>query len=412
MINYFYDSYTILNKVYSDKTFLKQAISSTIIEEKNRSLTIKTVYGVLDKDIELSYYISALTDKTPKLAIRTILKISMYAINYLNKAPYAVIDNAVELTKKLGKKGASGFVNAFLRKFSTIKIELPKDKISYLSVKYSYPEFAVKNLIKDYGEDVAKSIMSFENEGSYLSFFNADGEEYLLNRKVNYTKTVFDNLFYVKNFTMDDGFYNGVYTYQNIGSYAICDITPSGDKLLDVCAAPGGKSINLSRKFNQVISYDVHPHRVELIKQYANRMKVENVTAFTGDSTVFIPEYENAFDVVLCDSPCSGFGVVHENPDMKLNREYDDVKNINALQLSILKNVCRYVKKGGYLVYSTCSVFSCENQAIIDKFLLENKDFCVEDINSKLANIKVKNGLQFLPHFSGGGFFVCKLKKI
>ena len=140
MINWFYDCYTVLNKVYSDKSFFKQALANTPIEEKNRALTVKTCYGVLDKDIELSYYISALTDKTPKLAIRTILKISMYAINYLNKAPYAVIDNAVEITKKLGKKGASGFVNAFLRKFSTIKIELPKDKISYLSVKYSYPE--------------------------------------------------------------------------------------------------------------------------------------------------------------------------------------------------------------------------------------------------------------------------------
>lgn len=412
MINYFYDSYTILNKVYSDKMFLKQAISSTIIEEKNRSLTIKTVYGVLDKDIELSYYISSLADKNPKLVIRTILKISMYAIKYLNKAPYAVIDNAVELTKKLGKKGASGFVNAFLRRFSTTKIDLPKDKISYLSVKYSYPTFAIKNLIKDYGEDVAINVMSYENEGSYLSFFNIDGEEYLKERKVNYTKTVFDGLIYVKNFTMDDGFYKGLYTYQNIGSYAICDITPRGDKLLDVCAAPGGKSINLSRKFNQVISYDVHPHRVELIKQYAQRMKVENVTANVGDSTVFIKEHENAFDVVLCDSPCSGFGVVSENPDMKLNREFDDVKNINDLQLSILKNVSRYVKKGGYLVYSTCSVFSCENQGIIDKFLVDNNEFCVEEVDSKLPHLKVKNGLQFLPHISGGGFFVCKLKKI
>ena len=117
MINYFYDCYQILNKVYSDKAFVKQAINDTFIEEKNRALTVKTVYGVLEKDIELSYYLKALTEKTPKLAIRTILKISMYAIKYLNKKVYAVTENAVELTKKLGKKGASGFVNAFLRKF-------------------------------------------------------------------------------------------------------------------------------------------------------------------------------------------------------------------------------------------------------------------------------------------------------
>jgi len=113
MVNYFYDCYTILNKVYSEKAFIKQAISSTFIEEKNRPLIIKTCYGVLDKDIELSYYLSKLVDKNPKLVIRTILKISMYAIKYLGKKEYAVTKNAVELTKKLGKGGASGFVNAF-----------------------------------------------------------------------------------------------------------------------------------------------------------------------------------------------------------------------------------------------------------------------------------------------------------
>ena len=127
MINCFYDCYQILNKVYSDKAFIKQAINSTFIEEKNRSLTIKTCYGVLDKDIELSYYIKKLTEKNPKLVIRTILKIAMYSIKYLQKKPYAVTENAVELTKKLGKKGASGFVNAILRKFATSKIDFPKE---------------------------------------------------------------------------------------------------------------------------------------------------------------------------------------------------------------------------------------------------------------------------------------------
>ena len=147
MVNYFYDCYAILTKVYSEKSFIKQAISSTFIEEKNRALTIKTCYGVLDKDIELSYYLSALAEKSPKLAIRTVLKISMYAIKYLGKKEYAVTKNAVELVKKMGKGGTAGFVNAFLRKFINTEIKLPTDKIKYLSVKYSYPEFAVKKLV-------------------------------------------------------------------------------------------------------------------------------------------------------------------------------------------------------------------------------------------------------------------------
>ena len=170
MVNYFYDCYNILNKVYSEKTFFKQAISSTFIEEKNRALTIKTCYGVLDKDIELSYYISFLAQKSPKLVIRTILKISMYAIKYLGKKEYAVTKNAVELTKKLGKGGMSGFVNAFLRKFIATKIDFPKDDVERLSIKYSYPSFAVKELVKQFGLERTEKIISAENGGNVFVF--------------------------------------------------------------------------------------------------------------------------------------------------------------------------------------------------------------------------------------------------
>ena len=161
MINWFYDCYQILNKVYGEGAFIKQAISSTFIEEKNRALTVKTCYGVLDKDIELSYYLKYLAPKTPKLAIRTILKVAFYALKYLNKKPYAVTENAVELTKKLGKAGAGGFVNATLRKFIKTEFILPTDLAENLSIKYSYPLFAVKELLEFYGKEKTEKIMMF-----------------------------------------------------------------------------------------------------------------------------------------------------------------------------------------------------------------------------------------------------------
>ncbi len=409
MIDYFYDAYLILNKVYSEKTFIKQAISSTPIEEKYRSATVKTVYGVLDKDIELSYYIKKLSSKNPKLVIRTLLKISMYSISYLKKAPYAVIDSAVELTKKLGKGGMSGFVNAVLRKFATTKIDLPQSTIEYLSVKYSYPEFAVKRLIKDYGLDVTEKIMSHEDDTTYVAFWGENGENYFKALKIDYSKTVFEKLFAVKNFVRNDGFDKGEYTFQNIGSYAICDLILSGGSLIDVCSAPGGKSVNLSRKFSQVTALELHPHRVELIKQYATRMHVNNVTAIQHDSTTVIDEFIDKYDACLCDVPCSGFGVLTDNPDIKLNREEISIEELNKIQLSILKSSSKYVKKGGYLYYSTCSIFKDENQKIIDKFLSENKNFYQDEIVSKLQGVYDGKGLQFLPHISGGGFFVAKL---
>ena len=412
MINYFYDCYSILNKVYSEKSFIKQAISSTFIEEKNRALTVKTCYGVLDKDIELSYYLSKLTEKSPKLVIRTILKISMYAIKYLEKKEYAVTKNAVELTKKLGKGGAAGFVNAFLRKFINTKIDLPTDEVKYLSVKYSYPEFAVSQLIKSYGKTRVESIISADNQTTCLSFYGVDGEKYLTDLGVDFEKTVFDNVYVAKNFIRNEDYDKGIYTYQALGSVAICDIVEPCEKLLDCCAAPGGKSVNLSRKCSSVLSWDIHPHRVELINAYKTRMNVENIVAEVNDSKCYNPQLLESFDAVLCDAPCSGLGVMNDNPDIKLNRIEEDVKSLNVEQLSILKNVSKYVKKGGYLYYSTCSVLDSENIDIVKAFLSQVSGYTLCEIDSKLPHEKRFNAINFLPDISGGlGFFIAKLKR-
>lgn len=413
MVNYFYDCYSILNKVYSEKSFIKQAINSTFIEEKNRALTIKTCYGVLDKDIELSYYITSLTEKSPKLVIRTILKISMYAIKYLQKKEYAVTKSAVELTKKLGKAGASGFVNAFLRKFIATEIPLPKDEEEYLSVKYSYPLFAVKELVKTYGKQRTESIISAENLSTTLCFYQTNGEEYLNGLGVEFSKTPFDNVYNVKNFVRNSDYDSGVYTYQALGSVAICDVVDPCENLLDCCSAPGGKSVRLSYKCASVTSWDIHEHRVELIKQYASRMKRENVVPSIKDSKEFDEQYLDKFDAVLCDAPCSGLGVLNDNPDIKLNRTLDDVKSLNREQLSILKTVSKYVKVGGYLYYSTCSVLPKENEGIINAFMSDIKGFELCEIDSKLQHESKIGQISFLPDISGGlGFFVAKLKRV
>lgn len=413
MINYFYDCYCILNKVYSDKTYLKQAITNSIIEEKNRALTIKTVYGVLERDIELSYYIKSLTEKSPKLAVRTILKISMYAIKYLGKKPYAVTENAVELTKKLGKKGASGFVNAFLRNFLRQEVKFPTDETEYLSVKYSYPSFAIKRLINDFGKERTEKIISANAPETCVVFYDIDGENYLKEKGVSYQKTPYENVFFVKNFVRDEGFDKGLYTFQSIGSVAICEGVEPCEKLLDCCSAPGGKSIRLSYKCKEVVATELHEHRVELIRSYARRMNRENVLIYNADATEFNVNFNESFDAVLCDVPCSGLGVVGDNPDIKLNREESSILELNDTQLKILNNACKYVKKGGYLYYSTCSVLKCENIEIINKFLKENHDFIIEPASSKLGCTEMNGTLAFLPDVSCGvGFYFAKLKRV
>ncbi len=413
MVNYFYDCYQILNKVYSEKTFIKQAISSTFIEEKNRALTIKTCYGVIEKDIELSYYLSQLTEKSPKLVIRTILKISMYAIKYLQKKEYAVTKNAVELVKKLGKGGTAGFVNAFLRKFVKTEFAMPKDDLERLSIEYSYPLFAIKEHVNDFGLQKTRAIISSTNTKTCLSFYDEDGKDYLKKLGIEFEETPFDNVYLAKNFIRNADYDLGKYTYQALGSVAICDLVDPCDSLLDCCAAPGGKSIRLSKKVDMITSWDIHEHRVALIEDYKERMHVENIIAEVKDAKVFDERFKESFSAVLCDAPCSGIGVLNDNPDIKLNREENNIKELNIEQLSILKTVSRYVKIGGYLYYSTCSIFNRENIEIIDAFMSDIKGFEICKINSKLQHLDVNGTNLFLPDISGGlGFYVAKLKRV
>ncbi len=413
MINVFYDSYRILFLVYSDGAFLKQAMSDVFIEEKNRAHTTKICYGVLDRDTEFEYVFSRLCDKRPKQAVRIILKIAMYSIKYLKTAPYAVVDAAVELIKKLGKGGTAGFVNAFLRKYVSYEIEEPADETMKLSVKYSYPVFAVKRLCADYGKETAEKIMGADSEMTTVRFDSSVcGEEYLGNKRFAYEKTPFFNTFFVKGFKRDADFDKGVYTFQSVGSAAICDMVEGGKTLLDACAAPGGKSVNLADKFDSVTSFELHEHRTELIRDYARRMNKTNITAVNKDSSVYDEEYSEKFDSVLCDVPCSGYGVVKDNPDIKLRRTEEDVEKISATQSKILETCSHYVKKGGYLYYSTCSVFKSENEGVCMEFLRKHPEFAECGTKPELDCLKMKVGVAFLPHISfGAGFYFCKFKK-
>ena len=185
-----------------------------------------------------------------------------------------------------------------------------------------------------------------------------------------------------------------------------------GETILDLCAAPGGKSVLLAKKCGQVTSFELHEHRVELIRQYKERMGVKNVTELQKDSAVFDAAYEEKFDAVLCDAPCSGYGTVSENPDIKLFRKKEDFAALAKAQKSILSTVSRYVKKGGALYYSTCSLFACENDKTVEEFLKAHPNFKVEGLESPLSHDKKKYGLQFLPDAAyGAGFYVCKLIK-
>ena len=403
-----YDPFQILTKVYSDGAFVKQAIADTYIEELNRARTVKIVYGVLEKDAYLNFCIRYYAEKAPKLAVRTILKIALYMLIYMDKKRYFVTDCAVELCKKLGKSGVSGFVNAFLRKFDKASVDaaIPQGEDGE-AIRLSYPLFAYKMLKKEYGKR-AEKIASATSSGLCVRF-KKNAKEYESAERLS---TPFENAYIYPKFVRDDGYDKGEYTFQSVGSIAICDVVEPCENMLDACAAPGGKSVLLSDKCKRVTAFELHAHRVELIRQYKERMGAKNVTELQKDSSIFDPAYEEAFDGVLCDTPCSGFGTVTENPDIKLLKKEEDFLSLGKAQRAILSTCSKYVKKGGALYYSTCSVFQRENDEVVEEFLRTHTEFFVEKIDSLLAHEKKKYGLQFLPDEAfGAGFYVAKMRK-
>ena len=263
-------------------------------------------------------------------------------------------------------------------------------------------------LKKEYG-DRAKEIAFAKTKGVSVRF--EKGEEKYLSKP--HIDTPFKGNYLFENFVRDEGYDEGEYTFQSVGSIAICDVVSPCESLLDCCAAPGGKSVLLAKKCGQVTSFELHEHRVELIRQYKARMGVENITEMQKDSAVFDKEYEEKFDAVLCDAPCSGYGTISENPDIKLFRKEEDFSSLRKAQIGILNACCQYVKKGGCLYYSTCSILERENDGVVGSFLKAHPEFSVESIDSPLSHEKKKFGLQFLPDTSfGAGFYVCKLKRV
>ena len=396
------DPYLVLAKVYSEGAYLKQALSSVPVEPANRPRTSKICYGVLEKDVYLNHIIGANCTKQPKSAIKLVIKIALYMLEFMGKHDYMVADCAVELVKKLGKGGAAGFVNAFLRSYKIPP--LPSGADERLSVSASAPLWLAKKIRRSYKGE-AEAILSAPSLGVCVRF-EKNEEEYLSGEHI---KTPFEKVYIFKNFVRDIGYDVSEYTFQSVGSVAICSVISPCERLLDACAAPGGKSVLLAKKCAFVTSQELHPHRAELIRSYAKRMGAENVCPVVGDASVFNEEWNGAFDAVLCDVPCSGSGVINENPDIKLFRKEEDIASLCEIQQKILANCSRYVKQGGALYYSTCSVLPEENDSAVYNFLQANPQFELEIPCCTLPSRRTKFGLQFLPHISmGAGFFVTK----
>lgn len=443
-------SYNLLKKVYFDEGYssieLNKLINAKKQEKVNFALITKIVYGVLEKDISLEYIVSKFVKKASEPKIMLILKMATYISRFTNSIPnYAIVNECVELAKK-ENKNAGGFVNATLKNILNNKVLLPnkgENLEEYLSIKYSYPVWIIKELLKSNPTKFIEEYLSkelttlthirvvntnFEN----IKYFNKNGnisdgfkkivdnfENDLKQNNVEYSKTSLPFTFYVDYSSLKNlPLFEGRYVVQGIPSIitSINVGVENNDNVLDCTGAPGGKSVLIAElsPTSQITCCDIHEHRVELIKAYATKQNIKNIIPLTQDATKFNKDFNENFDRVLCDVPCSGIGVVNKKPDILLNRTLNDVKTLSGVQFSILSNNAKYVKIGGTLVYSTCSILEKENEEVVRKFLLQNKNFELEPIET--FGISVKNNenmYTFFPNISETeGFFIAKLKRI
>ena len=387
-----------------------------VSDERDRAYVSRLFYGVLDKSVQLDYILSKLTKKRPKPIVSIVIKTGIYMLRYMDEPSYAVVNTQTELIKKLGKRELAGFVNAVLRASENVKLPISSaNKAFELSVNYSAPEWMTKKLIEEYGYDFTRD---------FLAAKLTDKTHVRVNEN-EITKAAFGLLapsadespcgFFVS-FGDLKKINPSLYVVQSLASALAVECYAEGiargAKTLDLCAAPGGKAAYLSSlKGADVTACDIHPHRVELIKSYAKRAGVK-IKALQNDATVFSPAFEKAFDLVVCDVPCSGAGVIKSKPDVMLNRKVEDIATLSELQYKIISTAGRYVKHGGTLCYSTCTVFKEENEYVADKFLAENLDF--EKVPAGCDKVKADDDgyVRLYPHKNGcDGFFVAKFRR-
>ncbi len=416
---------------------LSSLINDGGLNEKEKAFTAKIFYGSIEKKITLNYILQKFITKPLKKLDKEVLAImqsGLYQIIYMDSVPsFAAINQAVSLCPYFKKSSAKGLVNAVLRKSEKFSFENEKFKneIERLSVVYSVSEEIIKIISKDYKEkteDILKSFLSSHDLHININTTKISVLDYLdllKENNIEYKKTEIENCISINHssrITNLIGFKEGYFFVQGFESqYAVfCAEIKKEYSVLDMCAAPGGKSFAAANYLDNtgvVLSLDPNLNRLKLIEDGANRLGFTNINTEKNNGEVYNESYVN-YDVVICDVPCSGIGIIAKKPDLR----YKNLENINdlvKLQYEILSCAKDYIKKDGRIVYSTCTINKAENEGIINKFLEENKDFKL--VKPKLIpkrSVLENDMVKFIPHFSESenkyyteGFFVAILEK-
>ena len=411
---------------------LKEYIARDRLDSRDGALAARLCYGVLQNRNCLDFYLQQLlTGKLKQLhpAVRDILHLGLYQILFLDKIPEsAAVNESVELTKKYCRKqqAAPGLVNGVLRNAVRSKGSL-KEPVSWED-KYSHPGELI-NLLKAYvGKERIEPMLMANNsvapvtaQVNTLKITPADLQERLKSEGVSAQTHPWLagclELSGTGNLEKLPSFRDGLFYIQDPAAKlsVLCADIKSGQKVLDCCAAPGGKSFAAAIAMagqGSITSCDVHPHKTQLISKGAQRLGLNTVTAQLQDATEFRSQWAGQFDRVIADVPCSGLGIIRKKPDIRY-KDLTGIKELPALQKKILWNAARYVKKDGILLYSTCTLVQAENEDVVEEFLSAHPDFCPEPLPLPKPFPQNESGmLALVPgEYDTDGFFICRLRR-
>ncbi|WP_251314426.1 16S rRNA (cytosine(967)-C(5))-methyltransferase RsmB [Floricoccus penangensis] len=424
----------VINQVFNEEAYaniaLNDALKQSNLTALDKSMATNIVYGTISHKMTLEWYLKPFIKKTKKW-VKNLLLLSIYQIVYMDKVPdNAVVDEAVKIAKLQGDKRLSGFVNGVLRNFiRTERADFSqiKNETERLSIQYSMPTFLIKKFTNQYGKErtlailesletpsknslrVNTNLVDFDSE-----FDKLDSRFTVGKSKIASTAILADT----GNFAVTDDFKNGLITIQDESSQLVAPAMEisENDKILDACAAPGGKTVHMAEylKDGHITALDLYDHKLKLINDNAERLKLSDKisTEKVDASKAFEHFGGEVFDKALVDAPCSGMGLIRRKPDIKYRKETTDFQGLQEIQLSILENIGKTIKKNGIMVYSTCTIFDEENFQVVEKFLEQNEDFEQILITNEKEDI-VKDGCMMLTPelYHTDGFFIAKFRK-
>lgn len=419
---------------------LRKVIDEKDLPKDEANLLTEIVYGVIQRKMTLDYQLEPFIKKQKKLAnwVKQILRISLYQMNYLDRIPdHAIVNEAANIARVRGHRGIVGLVNGVLRNIQRKGVRDAseiKELNKRLSVQYSLPLWLVEEFIEEIGADEAEKLAASLSERPKLSLrvnldhiSRAEAIEVLTEEgyRVEESKISPYGIIALNGVPVNSRlFKEGNLAVQDESSMLVAPAlnVEAHHKVLDACAAPGGKTMHIATNFlddkqgGSVVALDIHEHKINLIRQNAKRQKVENrVETKQLDARDVLKEFEeNSFDRILIDAPCSGLGLMRRRPEIRYNKTKKNILELKNLQNEILEAASKALKPGGELVYSTCTITKLENQEVVEQFLKNNDDFQQEKVELPTDQLKVDTdgSITIYPHqYDTDGFFIARMVK-